>query len=110
MAAKPLKMVRDRAGVALSRRLLRDLGSRSMDNDFPSPAGEMAVDASHRSTRDSAHQQCFCRYFGRGRATSPEFRIYSSFGDSVPAAPRLEAQRLRDIRRCRLKVIMNRTS
>jgi DNA-binding CsgD family transcriptional regulator len=93
MAAKLIKVMRQRMGVTLSWRLLRELSSRSRDTNCAGPAygAEVAVDAcpATRQVSAAAGQAAYPPVTLSEPATPLEFRVYSSFGDTVTAAPSL---------------------
>src|SRR4051794_8053362 len=88
MAVGRFNIARQRMCVALSQRLLREL---SFHADFACPPhSEIAVDA-RRATQQasmvsgSANHTSLSLASWPGRAPPLKFRIYSSFGDTVPA-------------------------
>ena len=90
MAAKLIKVMRQRMGVTLSWRLLRELSSRSRDTNCAGPAYgvEVALDAcpATRQVTAAAGQAAYPPATLPESARPLEFRVYSSFGDTVTAA------------------------
>ena|ERR1051325_2236959 len=90
MAAKLMKVMGQRMGITLSWRLLRELSSRSRDTNCVGPAygAEAALGAcpATRQVSAAAGQAAYPPVTLSEPARPLEFRVYSSFGDTVTAA------------------------
>jgi hypothetical protein len=114
MAVGRFTVARQRKGVALSQQLLRELRFHA---DFACPPhhSEIAVDA-RRATQQAPMVSGSADHAPESltscpqHAPPPKFRIYSSFGATVPATSPLQAQRLLDIRRCRMRPTESQTT